>query len=329
MDNNQSPPFTTSVIIPTFNRAGQLVRTLESILAQDGLPGPLEVIVVDDGSADETARVLRGLGDAGACTYVRQPNQGAAAARNTGVAQSRGDVLVFLDDDIQLRPGAPAALVRAVQENPHTVVLGTLVTPEALRTTPFARIVAEAGAPQRSPIEVHYTHCMTGLLALHRSDFFSLGGFEDPARGRLYWDDVAFGRAAHQAGFRIVRTPHAVGEHWDYALADLGTSCRRWERASEAAATLFQHYPDLAPEIPMFHDKYPVNWQEDSPKLIARKLARRVLSAQPVRSGMENLARRMDTAGAPDALRAPIYRWIAGGYMYTGFRRGLARQEGA
>jgi glycosyltransferase involved in cell wall biosynthesis len=319
-----------SVVIPTFNRATALVRTLEGVLAQDGLPGPLEVIVVDDGSADETARVLRGLGDAGACTYVRQPNQGAAAARNTGAAHSSGDVLVFLDDDIYLQPGALAALVRTVTEEYYAVALGALVTPEELRTTPFARAAVSEARARESPLfEVHYTHCMTGLLALRRSNFVAVGGFEDPTGGWPNWDDVAFGRAAHCAGFRIVRTAEAVGEHWDYALVDLATSCRRWERASEAAATLFRHYPDLVPVIPMFHDKRPVNWSEDSPGLVMRKLARQAISARPVREVMEAAARLLDTAGAPDALRKPLYRWIAGGYMYAGVRRGSARQEGA
>jgi len=86
---------TISVIIPTWNRAREVVRAIDSALAQTA--APLEVIVVDDGSTDETAQVLAQYGDR--IRAVRQENQGVAAARNAGIAASRGELLAFLDSD--------------------------------------------------------------------------------------------------------------------------------------------------------------------------------------------------------------------------------------
>src|SRR4051794_10354756 len=86
---------TVSVIVPAYNYERYLSLAIESALAQTH--SPLEVIVVDDGSTDDTPRVLAAYGDR--IRAIRQPNQGAGAARNTGIAASRGDYLAFLDSD--------------------------------------------------------------------------------------------------------------------------------------------------------------------------------------------------------------------------------------
>jgi glycosyltransferase involved in cell wall biosynthesis len=84
-----------SVVVPVFNGAPYLSQAIDSILRQNY--EPVEIIVVDDGSTDESATIVRGFGSA--ITYCWQPQRGAATARNHGVAQSRGEVLAFLDAD--------------------------------------------------------------------------------------------------------------------------------------------------------------------------------------------------------------------------------------
>lgn len=91
---------TVSVVVPTYNRAELLKRTIESILAQTVLP--LEVIVVDDGSTDHTPDVCAAFGES--IRYIRQENQGLSMARNTGIRTSRGDWIAFCDSDDLWRP---------------------------------------------------------------------------------------------------------------------------------------------------------------------------------------------------------------------------------
>lgn len=88
---------TVSVVIPTYNHGRYVLATLESVFAQSFRD--YEVIVVNDGSSDDTAAVLRPLAAEGRIRYFEQANQGQAAARNRGLAECRGAYVAFLDDD--------------------------------------------------------------------------------------------------------------------------------------------------------------------------------------------------------------------------------------
>jgi hypothetical protein len=84
-----------SVIIPTYNRASLLARAVNSVLAQTYRP--IEIIVVDDGSTDDTGAVLEEYGDQ--IIAIRQDNQGRSVARNTGLRTAKGKYIAFLDSD--------------------------------------------------------------------------------------------------------------------------------------------------------------------------------------------------------------------------------------
>lgn len=96
-----------SVVVPAFNVETWLAGAIESVVSQD--PAPHEVIVVDDGSTDGTARLAESIGPG--VKLVRRPNGGLAAARNTGVDAATGDLILFLDADDELLPGALAVLI--------------------------------------------------------------------------------------------------------------------------------------------------------------------------------------------------------------------------
>jgi len=91
-----------SVITPCYNGAKYLRETIESVLAQT-YP-PLEMIIVDDGSTDDSAAIAESFGPP--VRVIRQTNQGESAARNRGIAEARGDYLHFLDADDLLHPEA-------------------------------------------------------------------------------------------------------------------------------------------------------------------------------------------------------------------------------
>ena len=108
------PPLDVSVVIPTYNRAGWLPRTLASILEQT--LEPMEVIVVDDGSTDGTEALARSFPPT--VRYSRIENSGVCRARNVGVSLARGSWLAFCDSDDLWHPRKLEAQARLLQSAP-------------------------------------------------------------------------------------------------------------------------------------------------------------------------------------------------------------------
>ena len=112
-----TPAPAISVVLPTHNRAGLLPRALASVLAQT-CGEAFEVIVIDDGSGDGTAAYLAAIADPRLKVLRNETAQGAAAARNRGLAAAGAPVTAFLDDDDELLPGFLAASLTAHRQAP-------------------------------------------------------------------------------------------------------------------------------------------------------------------------------------------------------------------
>src|SRR5437867_2751922 len=113
-----------SVVIPTYNRRAVLARTLPTVLAQDFPLDGYEVIVVVDGSTDDTVELLYSLKPRCALRVFEQPNRGPASARNVGIRAARGHFVIFLDDDMLCDPGLLREQIAAHTGADAYVVLG-------------------------------------------------------------------------------------------------------------------------------------------------------------------------------------------------------------
>jgi len=111
-----------SIIIPCYRQAHYLANAIESCLAQTYKP--IEIIVVNDGSDDDTEQVARSFGDR--IRYVWRANGGLAAARNTGISHASGQFLKLLDSDDHLHPEQIEWQVQALAERPGAVSLTTV-----------------------------------------------------------------------------------------------------------------------------------------------------------------------------------------------------------
>lgn len=113
-----------SVIVPTFNRAYCLARTLDSALAQTHRE--LELLVIDDGSTDDTRELVRDrYGDEPRVRYLYQANAGVAAARNHGIAEARGDFVALLDSDDIWQPWKIELQLRCLCQFPELGMVWT------------------------------------------------------------------------------------------------------------------------------------------------------------------------------------------------------------
>jgi GT2 family glycosyltransferase len=117
----QMPTPQISVIIPTFNRAWTLDRAVDSVLAQTC--APKEIIVVDDGSTDQTLPLLAAYGDR--VQVLSQPNRGVSSARNLGIAHSTGDYIALLDSDDRWEPEKLACQSAFFQAHPGAMICQT------------------------------------------------------------------------------------------------------------------------------------------------------------------------------------------------------------
>lgn len=118
MNREQSPRTLISVIIPTWNHGEELMRCLASLDTQTYRP--FEVVVVNDGSTDDTAERMQSFRSSFPLRYVELvQNKGASTARNVGEKRSTGDLLLFMDADAELRPHALERMARELEAHPE------------------------------------------------------------------------------------------------------------------------------------------------------------------------------------------------------------------
>lgn len=139
-----------SVVIPAYNYAHVLRRAVESVATQ--LDEHSELLIIDDGSSDATPALIEALHQQfGNFRSLRKENGGLATVRNRGIAETRGDYLIFLDADDEMTPGALRAARQHIEQYPHSrmVIGGYLAktcdrtverTPQALPRTPQERV---------------------------------------------------------------------------------------------------------------------------------------------------------------------------------------------
>ena len=130
-----------SVCIPTYNRSAYIADCVKSVL--DQADGRLEVLVIDDGSTDDTEAIVRGLGRP-EIRYIRKPHTNGSDTRNVAVAEAAGEFILWVDSDDLLMPGAVKAHRRAMQKHPTgDVFYGNLKVFGDTRRFPAAEVVYE------------------------------------------------------------------------------------------------------------------------------------------------------------------------------------------
>jgi glycosyltransferase involved in cell wall biosynthesis len=162
-----------SVVISTYNRSRLVLRAVASVLAQEGVD--LEVVVVDDGSSDDTLAVLGQLDDP-RLRVVERPNGGFSAARNSGIAAATRDWVTFLDDDDTALPGWLACLAGLVGEGVGLVCCGA-----EYRTKDG--VLVETAVPGADSLFDNQTALfLAGTFAVRADLLRAAGGFDERLR---------------------------------------------------------------------------------------------------------------------------------------------------
>lgn len=206
-----------SIIIPAYNSAGTIGRALQSVFAQTR-PGQ-EIIVVDDGSADDLEAAMSAYCDK--VKLIRQSNAGAAMARNTGAAQARGDLLAFLDADDFWHPRKLELQVRAFDEHPELALCWThalRITPDEVAKADAVDIPVQMAPEYSSDFADFFAHPYLGTpgVVMPRNLFERLGGFRRDLKSAEdvdLWLRAAHGRETARIRlplFFVVTSPHSL-----------------------------------------------------------------------------------------------------------------------
>ena len=218
-------PITISVVLPTYNRRARLERALNALERQTLPSERFEVIVVDDGSTDDTAAWLsRANHGKLAIVAVRQENGGPARARNTGVGKARGELILFIDDDVEATPELLAEHVRSHEAEPNAVVIGPLASLDHY-AQPWvaweqAKLELQYQAMLRGDWAPTFRQFWTGNASVARQAILDAGGFDSSF---LRAEDIELGRRLHERGLVFRFNPRARGLH------HAERSLRAWE----------------------------------------------------------------------------------------------------
>lgn len=222
-----------SLVVPNYNGRDLLRANVPTLLAAArAYPGEAEVVVVDDGSADDSLAVLEAeLGEARAVPH--EVNQGFAAACLTGAEAARHDVVVLLNSDVSAEEGFVAPLVAPFARDADVFSVSPLILDREGRPAKVtvnlprvrrgelrwqgvdpADLLALGGLPADVPLEVPSLFGLGGAVAVRRERFLRLGGF-DPLYRPFYHEDVDLGLMAWRRGWKVLVEPRSRVRHQD------------------------------------------------------------------------------------------------------------------
>ncbi|MEG3938931.1 glycosyltransferase [Microcoleus sp. S36b_A3] len=252
---------TVSVIIPTHNRSGSLRRALDALHSQTYPLDLMEVIVVADSCIDDTLAMLQDYKAPFKLQLVEVNCRSASIARNTGSASASGQLLLFLDDDIEALPLLVESHVRTHQERPGCAVMGPY-PPKLQGGTRFFDVEVRAWWEEkfyqmgRPDHRFGYQDLLSGNLSLDAELFASLDGF-DSAFGNCGGEDYEFGVRLLKADVSFAIAADAVGYHYEHETNNLDRSFGRARQEGRSDVLIGQRHPELRPILKIKYYEVP------------------------------------------------------------------------
>lgn len=321
-----------SIIISTYNRRASLQRTLKSLADQTYPFDRFDVILIDDGSTDDTQAVTN-VRWPFHLQYHYQENQGIARARNWAAERSQAEVLVFLDDDIVVNDHYLEAMLRPFTLSAApTISMATLLPPPDRPPTAFHRLyinrIHEFDSTQvasQDPFPIRFYNCTGGVIAIRRHDYLDLGGTQElPNGAKTSWGGLDLAYRAFKRGFSFVQVPTARAIHYDYAIADLHSYMDRMYRVGRYAVLLLHKYPELEQLVPLFHDRT-LPRGNDPLALRARKSLRTLANSRWARSLYFNLIEQLEPYNGPESILWKLYVWVISSSITIGMNDGIVQ----
>lgn len=271
-----------TIVMPVYNRADVVGRTLDSIAAQT--LRPLRLVVVDNNSSDHSLDVVSKWADTHrsddlGITVLSENKPGAAAARNRGLSVVQTPYVMFFDSDDIMLPGHVADVVQTLRSNPDALIVGRDILFRLL-TGHTKRLVYGADAET----VIFHGGLSTQRYAVQTDLCRRCGGWDERLTG---WDDLDLGlRLYLAAGGRMARIPGSPGViafQTAESLTGLSFSARRgeWERTLDAMASTAAGHSQLERYIELRRVVLAAHYCREGYKKEAQDLLTKVLSHEP------------------------------------------------
>jgi glycosyltransferase involved in cell wall biosynthesis len=236
-----------SVIICTRDRAQSLVRTLAHLNSVQVPPGfGVELIVADNGSRDDTAeQVKRACIDGMAIRYLSEPRPGQCHARNAGIAAAKGDIIIFLDDDVLPPADWLNAMCLPIMEGKADAVAGGIVLAPQLNRHWMDSVHRSWLASTEQLDAASPPTLVGGNMAFSRKVLERVPQFDtELGPGRMgFGDDTLFGYQVRAAGFRVASAFHApVQHHFDPSRLTRASFLEAARKHGRSGAYLDRHW---------------------------------------------------------------------------------------
>jgi len=246
-----------SVVVATWNRAATLKRTLEHLDGQVVPPDQFEVIVVDDGSPDDTAGTVVGMqGQVGyALRYLHHANRGPGYTQNRGIEVARAPLVLLIADDIWLAPEALRQHLQTHRDQPalEVAVVGKVTqSPELTQSLFMRKWDPFRFGNLKQIVTLPYYLFWACHVSAKRDFLLSVGMFREH-RGRAgaaAHEDVELGYRLHQRGLRLLYNPRATAHHYHVETLD-----KAMQRAYERGLNFdeFRQYVPAAEVVVRYH----------------------------------------------------------------------------
>jgi cellulose synthase/poly-beta-1,6-N-acetylglucosamine synthase-like glycosyltransferase len=204
----QTNPY-VSVVIPTYNRSTKLIRCLNSLFDQTYPKDQYEIIIINDGSKDDTENILKQFNERAPCTFlwVSQKNQGIATATNTGILRSKGDIICFTGDDCIAEKDWIENLVKGFVDDKVGAVGGNVI---GYQTTNPIQLYSEDAQIVNQERFMIKNKLITGSAAYRREILTEIQGFDNHLNACV---DVDVSIRTQLLGYRLNYAPDAVVYH--------------------------------------------------------------------------------------------------------------------
>ncbi len=190
----------------TYNRAALLERVLDACFEQSVPSDSYEVVLVNDGSTDETPAVIARAQSRATCpfTVINQPNSGLAKGRNVGIAHATGERIIFIDDDVLPLPNFVAEHLRSHDAHPLAIVRGAAINVENFDELP---------PPIWTLKDYSGNFFWTTNVSVPLKTIRAIGGF-DETFAEYGWEDIDVGLRLRFAGVKAVFNKNALVYHY-------------------------------------------------------------------------------------------------------------------